>query len=148
MSQPISNPGSAFGYTSLEQTSSRRVMEVKTTVALSKGDVVAWVSQNTDVAPTVLAAIAGTTDPAVVCGVALNAAAANGTVLICRDGPCLVNISTGTVAHGERAILLSGATGFADGVAADATTIEGDTFGVFLGGEIGSTNQAVLDVRL
>lgn len=148
MSRTVSNPQGAFGYTTLEQTAHGDDWPVKLAVAVSKGDVLAWTAQATDIAPTVIPAITGTTDPSQVCGVALEAGAVGDTITMRRSGLVLVNIDTGTVAANERAILLAGGTGKADGIVADATTIEGDTFGVFLGAEVGTTNQAVLDVRI
>lgn len=148
MTSKISNPNGAFGYSTLEQTAPGLDWSVKLAVAVSKGDVLAWTAQATDIAATVIPAITGTTDPSQVCGVALEAGAVGDTITMRRAGPVLVNIDTGTVAANERAVLLAGGTGKADGVAADATTIEGDTFGVFLGAEVSTTNQAVLDVRI
>lgn len=141
----ISNPGGAYGYTALDQTADRDERTVIAASTVSKGDVVCWVTQATDTGPTVRRSTQGTDDPASVAGVALQNATVGKTFKICRDGPCLVNIGTGTVAAWERAVLLTGTPGAADGVVADATTISGDTFGTFLGGEIGTTNQAVLD---
>lgn len=144
----ITNPNGVGGATALNQNGPMLTAELVTTVACAKGDVMAWNTQATDTVPTIAPAITGTTNAQAIAGVALEAAAANKTVAICRQGPCLVNIGVGgVVAAWERAILLAGNTGKADGVAADATTVDGTAFGVFLGGEIGTTDQAVLDVR-
>jgi hypothetical protein len=146
----VSNPNSAFGYSTLAQTAVPDVVRtVKVTGAVTAGDVVVWTTQNTDVNATVRQADVSADDPALIAGVAITAAtAANETITICRLGPCLVNIGDATVAAGDRAAFHATTDGAADGAAADATTISGDTFGVFLGAEIGSTNQAVVDVHL
>lgn len=144
----IGNPGSAHGKTLLDDTTTggRTVWEYKTDGVVLEGDVLAWTTQTTDDVPTVHAADTDTDDPAVVCGVALEGAASGGIVRFVRNGPAKVNIGSGTVALGERAVATT-TVGVADGVAADATTITGDSWGVFLGAEIGTTNQAVVDVR-
>lgn len=143
----ISNPNGAFGQTAGDGNVDRATMTVFTTTAVSAGDVVCWVTLTTDVIPTVKISVQGTDDPASVAGVALEAASANTSVLICRNGPAKVNIGTGSVAAWNRCILLAGTNGAADDVTADANTIDGDTFGTWLGAEIGTTNQAWADIR-
>lgn len=138
----ITNSGGAYGYTALDQTSSRTVWEATTTTAVTKGDVLCWGTQATDTGPLVHISVQGTDDPASVAGVALHACAANKIVQFVRNGPCLINIGTGTVAAWERGVLLAGTPGAADGDAHDGSDIVGDSFGVFLGAEIGTTNQA------
>lgn len=147
----ISNPQSTgIGNTDLinAQQPSTRPIKVGS-VAVSAGDVVVWQAINTTTAPpTVIPQDAGTSDPATVAGVALHDAPVGGVVLVVRSGPCKVNIDDETVALGQQATCNATADGCALGVTADGTTVVGDTFGVFLGAEIGSTNQAYVDVRI
>lgn len=145
----ISNPNGAYATgTATIDGVDREIMEVLTTSALTVGDVVCWTTQATNTQPVVHISVQGTDDPASVAGVAVEVCAANRVAKICRGGPALVNIAAGTVAAWERCILLAGTPGAADGVAADATTIVGDNWGVFLGAEISTTNQAVADIRI
>lgn len=110
-------------------------------VAITEGDLLALVWDETT--QTIKVALADTDvhDPAMKVGVAAEAIPASSAGMVTLGGFARVNISTGTVAVGERLIMTSTA-GVADGAAADATTVEGDTHGVFLGDEIGTTNKA------
>lgn len=146
MALQIKNVVGGPGTNSLNNTADRYVIDVLTDGAVTAGDVVAWTTQTTDDVPTVHAADTDNDDPALVAGVAVNTASSGQVVTIVRSGPALVNISSGTVAAAERAIATTTA-GIADGVAADASTVVGDSWGVFLGAEVGTTNQAVVDVR-
>lgn len=85
-------------------------------------------------------------DPALIAGVACEAIPVSDYGKIVTLGPTIVNISDGTVSEGERAVFHATADGCADSAAADATTVEGDTFGVMLGAEIGATNTAWVKV--
>lgn len=147
----ISNPlGTGIGNTDLvnSQFPSTRPIKVGS-VAVTAGQVVVWEAINTTTAPpTVIPLDAGTSDPAMIAGVAVVGAGVGGVALICRSGPCKVNIDDDTVSAGQQATGNATADGCAAGVTADATTVTGDTFGVFLGAEIGSTNQAYVDVRI
>lgn len=145
--ETIKNTTSAFGLTTLNQTADRVVITAPCDAAVTAGDVLAWTTQTTDDAPTVHPHDISNDNEAVVAGIAINTAASGDLVKIVRSGPALVNIGSGTVALGERVIATTDA-GIADGVAADAATIEGDTFGVWLGAEVGTTNQAVADIHL
>lgn len=150
----IDNPGGAFGYTTLDQTTGVWYAEYKCSAPgggqgqPAKGDVVVFDSLAADAVVSVHKADVSADDPALVAGVAMEASSATGDVIkVCRAGPQITNIGAGTVAAAERAVFHATTDGAADGVAADATTVAGDTFGVWLGAEIGSTNTAVLDVR-
>jgi hypothetical protein len=148
MTGKIPNPSGAFGSATIDDAD-RIVMTVVSTSALAKGDVVCWTTTTSSAAaPVVHISVQGTDDPASVAGVAAEACSANETVQIVRQGPAVVSIGTGTVAAWERLILLAGTPGAADGLVADATSIVGDNFGVFLGAEDGTTNKAIADIRI
>ena len=149
MSEQVKNITGAFGRTGLNETADRKTLDVEASGAITAGDVVVWDTQNTDDKPTVAQAdVSETTEVVAVAGIAVNAASASGDVVtIVRDGPALCNISTGTVAFKEKAIFHASADGCADGETPTGSE-DGDYFGTWLGAEIGSTNQAVLDVRL
>lgn len=78
-------------------------------------------------------------DPAVKVGVALEAIASGGTGPVQHHGPCIVQTPATGPSVSELVILTSTA-GVADGLAADATAVVGDTHGVFLTDEIGTSN--------
>lgn len=145
----IGNPGGAQGYTTLDdivEGTGRVVLRYEASAAISDGDVVVFDTQTTDDKPTVDKAASGD-DPRAVCGVAIGGAAAGDIVKVCRLGPCKVNISTNTVVAWELAQRDGTTAGAAASVTGSATVEVGDYFGIFLGAEIGSTNQAVVDVR-
>lgn len=154
MSMLVNNAAGAYGQVGVENNG-RIVFPRLTSTAVSAGDVVvldALTDTGTDanVIVTVhIADVAGTPDdPVLVCGVALHDAASGDVVQVCEYGPCLVNVGDGTVAAGERATFHASTDGAADGVAADATTVAGDTFGVYLSAnDVPTTNKAVLFVR-
>lgn len=77
------------------------------------------------------------------CGVAQESAIAGDQILVCMSGFTLVNIGTTSPAAGNAA-LVAGASDGVVGVdtATDATDIVGAYVGVFLGPEVGATNQA------
>lgn len=112
-----------------------------TSVAITAGDLLALVWDET--AQSIKVALADTDvhDPAMKVVVADEDIAAGGAGLCVIGGFARVNIGSGSVAVGERLIMTTTA-GQADGAAADATTVEGDTHGIFLGDEIGTTNKA------
>lgn len=142
------NTSGAHGNTDLNSTADRLELVIEASGAISAGDVVVWDGQTTDDKPTVHKADVDTDDAALIAGVAVNAAAASGdSVRVVRNGPAIVNISTGTVAAGELATFHASTDGCADGAVGSGSTVMGDYFGAFLGAEIGSTNQAVVDVR-
>lgn len=138
-------PAGQFGYTGADQNNVPELIRMcKAAGVIAAGDIVSWVAVNTDVEATVEQTDVSDAAPNVIAGVALEAAAAAGDYIqVCRQGVCRVNIGAGTVAFGEVAGLHATTDGAAD--TADAT--EGG-FGVFLGAEIGSTNQAFVDVTI
>lgn len=144
----ITNPEGAYGQTPFpysERVPFKNVSAGNGTIL--PGDVVVWVWDETTQVLGVNKSDAGTSDPAMIAGVAAERITVGDTGLICVFGYTLVNIGSGTgdaVAAAERAIPHATTDGAADGVAADATTVAGDTFGVFLGDEVGTTNQAPL----
>lgn len=78
-------------------------------------------------------------DPAVRVGVATAAAASGAAARVVTRGPVIVN-TPATGPSISELVILTNAAGVADGVAADATTVAGDTHGVFLTDEIGTSN--------
>lgn len=139
----INNPTGAFGYTDLNQTIVPDEKEVMASGMITAGDVVVWDVQNTNDVPTLHSADVSADDAALIAGVALESVVSGDSVKVCRDGPCLVNIGNASVTEGQSA----GFHATTDG-AADNETSGTASFGTFLGGEIGTTNQAVVDVRL
>lgn len=146
MGDSITNPTGAFGQTPAPY--SKRVPFKNTGTGngvIALGDVVAFVWDETTQTLGVNKSDAGTSDPALIAGVASERIAVGSVGLVCVHGYTLVNIASGdAVAAGDRAIPHATTDGKADGVTADATIIEGDTFGVFLGDEVGTTDQAPL----
>lgn len=110
-------------------------------VAIAEGDLLAIVWDETAQSLKVALADTDVHDPAAKVAVADEAIPAGGAGLCVVQGFARVNIGSGSVAVSERLIMTANA-GEADGVAADATTVEGDTHGKFLGDEIGTTNKA------
>lgn len=78
-------------------------------------------------------------DPAVRVGVAIDGGASGRSIAVVVRGPAIVNTPATGPSISELLILTSDA-GVGDGVAADATTVVGDTHGVFLTDEIGTSN--------
>lgn len=111
-------------------------------VAIATYDLVVWVWDEATLKLKVKLADVSADDPALIAGVAQEPIPASGAGLVRTHGYSLVNIGDGTVAAGERAGFHATTDGAADSAAADATTISGDTFGVMLGDEIGTTNRA------
>lgn len=139
----ITDPQGTNGTTPYYGPETRPFLNHSASVAIPINSLVALVWD--EATQTIRVALADTDvhDPAVKVGVAAEEIAAglnNGGLVITR-GFALVNIGSGSVAVSERLILTANA-GEADGVAADATTVEGDTHGVFLGDELGTTNTA------
>lgn len=84
-------------------------------------------------------ATTATHDPAVKIGVALEDIAAGYAGRVCVQGPCVVKTPATGPSISEVAVLTATA-GELDGAVADATTVTGDTHGVFLTDEIGTSN--------
>lgn len=146
--QEITNPQGAFGYTAGDQKYPRRVEEFVAKVALTEGQAVVfdW-TESGEVLQVDLLDVAGSPDdPALMAGVVMEGEnpAAGETVKVVVWGFVHANIGDGTIAAGERAVFHASTDGALDGVAADATTVSGDTLGVWLGDEIGTTNQGPL----
>lgn len=141
----IQNPNGAFGVTDVRVKHPRTVdpfTNSSSSVAIAAGDVVVFDQMESATgALTVHRADVSADDPALIAGVAAEAIPASGTGLVVTRGFALVNIGNGTVSEGERMAFHASTDGCADSAAADASTISGDTFGVCVGAEIGSTNQ-------
>lgn len=140
ISNPLGTGVSNTDTTDAQQPTTRPIKVGST--AVTAGQVVVWDSVNTTTAvPTCSpGSVAATTR---VAGVVVQGAPAGGVALVARSGPVKVNIGSGTVTAGGQAT--AGAGGIA---VATAEPDAGATFGVFLGAEIGSTDQAYVDVRL
>lgn len=143
----ISNPAGAYGETGIDNNA-RVVHERVCSTAVLARDVVTFdVMTGTDELLSVHSGLT-TDDPALVAGVALHDAAAGEVVKVVEFGPAIVDIGANTVTAGMRAQRDGVTAGNASGVTADATTIAGDTFGVFLSAnDVPGTDQAIVFVR-
>lgn len=139
----ITDPQGTNGATAYYGPDVYPFLNASASVAIPATSLVAIVWDETTQTRRVALADTDVHDPALKVGVAVEdiAAGLNSGGLVAVRGPVLVNIGSGSVAAGERLIMTANA-GEADGVAADATTIEGDTHGVFGGDELGTTNTA------
>lgn len=144
----IQNPNGAFGVTDVRVKHARTedtFTNSSSSVAIAEGDVVVFDQMESATgALTVHQADVSADDPALIAGVAAEAISASGTGLVVTRGFALVNIGNATVSEGERMGFHASTDGCADSAAADASTISGDTFGVCLGAEIGTTNQCAV----
>lgn len=144
----IQNPNGAFGVTDVRVKHARTedtFTNSSSSVAIAEGDVVVFDQMESATgALTVHQADVSADDPALIAGVAAEAIPASGTGLVVTRGFALVNIGNATVSEGERMGFHASTDGAADSAAADASTIAGDTFGVCLGAEIGTTNQCAV----
>lgn len=149
----IENPNGAFGVTDVTVKHPRTTGvfgNSSTSVAISKGDVVVFDQMESATGElTVHQADVSADDPALIAGVAAEAIpASSATVreygLVIVRGLAIVNIGNGTVSEGERMAFHASTDGAADSAAADASTIEGDTFGVCVGAEIGTSNTCAV----
>lgn len=149
MSKQITNPFGAYGTSGIDENGPQTTWPFVANGSINANDVVTFATPTADDISTltVKQADVSADDPASVAGVALEGAADGESVLICMWGICLVNIGADTVAADELASFHASTDGAATGSVADATTISGDTFGVFRSAEIGSTNTAILFVR-
>lgn len=138
----INNPNDAFGYTEGEQTMWRLLAPCKNTgaTAISKGDVLAFDVETTDVTGGVHQADTDNDDPAMCKTVAASDIAINDTGLMIVLGYAIVNIGSDTPAVGER-LAPTTTAGVAASAAADANTIAGDTFATTMSVEHGTSNQ-------
>lgn len=87
-----------------------------------------------------------THDPATKMGVALEDIASGGVGQICVWGPCVVK-TPGTGPSANEVVIGTTTAGVADGLAADATSVSGDSHGVFLTDEIGTSDTAWVWLR-
>lgn len=116
----------------------RRIDTFECGGTIAANDLVAFVMA-TDGELKVDAATTATHDPAVRVGVALEAGVTGDFIQVVTEGPCIVNTPAAGPSVSEL-VVLTATAGVADGVAADATTVAGDTHGVFLTDEIGTSN--------
>lgn len=149
----ITNPNGAFGVTDVKVKHPRTAETFgnsSTTVAIAEGDLVVFDQMESATGElTVHQADVSADDPALIAGVAAEAIPASSATVreygnIIVRGLAIVNIGAGTVSEGERMGFHASTDGAADSAAADASTIEGDTFGVCVGAEIGTTNQCAV----
>lgn len=80
-------------------------------------------------------------DPAVKVVAALEAGAAGDVIRCVTRGPAIIN-TPGTGPSVSEVLILTNAAGVGDGLAADANAVAGDTHGVFLGDEVGTSNTS------
>ena len=143
--QVITNPLGAFGRTTGNEVNYQVVAPFEAAAAISANDLVAVAaSVNTDTTITVEQFDVSDALPELVLGVAKNAAAAGEIVEVVVHGYAICNIGSTSPAMGN--IVIIGASDGVAGVLAPAVagTITGDNFGIYLGTEIGSTNQAAI----
>ena len=143
--QVITNPLGAFGRSTGNEVNFQTVAPLEAAAAITAGDLVAVAaSVNTDTTITVEQFDVSDALPALVLGVAKNAAAAGEIVEVVVHGYAICNIGSTSPAMGN--IVIIGASDGVAGVLAPAVagTSTGDNFGIFLGTEIGSTNQAAI----
>ena len=143
--QVITNPLGAFGRSTGNEVNFQTVAPLEAAAAITAGDLVAVAaSVNTDTTVTVETLDVSDALPELVLGVAKNAAAAGEIVEVVVPGYAICNIGSTSPAMGN--IVIIGASDGVAGVLAPAVagTITGDNFGVYLGTEIGSTNQAAI----
>lgn len=143
--QVITNPLGAFGRSTGNEVNFQTVAPLEAAAAITAGDLVAVAaSVNTDTTITVEQFDVSDALPELVLGVAKNAAAAGEIVEVVVHGYAICNIGSTSPAMGN--IVIIGAGDGQAGVLAPAVagTITGDNFGIFLGTEIGSTNQAAI----
>ena len=144
-SQVLTNPLGAFGRSTGNEVNFQTVAPFEAAAAISAGDLVAVAATvNTDTTITVETLDVSDALPELVLGVAKNAAAAGEVVEGVIHGDASCNIGSTSPAMGN--IVIIGASDGVAGVLAPAVagTITGDNFGVYLGTEIGSTNQAAI----
>ena len=143
--QVITNPLGAFGRSTGNEVNFQTVAPLEAAAAITAGDLVAVAaSVNTDTTITVEQFDVSDALPELVLGVAKNAAAAGEIVEVVVHGYAICNIGSTSPAMGN--IVIIGASDGVAGVLAPAVagTITGDNFGIFLGTEIGSINQAAI----
>lgn len=140
----IANPLGAYGRTGIENNA-RLVWEFEASGTIGEGDVVMIDTlTSTDEMLSVKEATT-TAEPAMIAGVALHDAVSADVVKVVVLGPAIVNVGTNTVAAGQVASRDGTTAGIAAGTTADATTITGDSFGVFLSAnDVPSTDKAIV----
>jgi len=146
--QVITNPLGAFGLTTGASGNFQVVAPFYAAGAISANDLVAIAaSVDTDTtAITVETLDVSDSLPERVIGVAKNATSAAGeAVEVVVYGYAVVNIGDTSPTLDDLVTLHASTDGAAAAVSpADATTIVGDQFGIFLGTEIGTTNTAAI----
>lgn len=148
MSMLIANPAGAYGNTGVHNNA-RTVHERLASGTIAAGDVVVLDAlTGTDEIISVHSADVSADDVALVLGVAVHAAVANEAVKVVEYGPAIVNVGDATIAAGDQATFHATTDGAADGANADATTVSGDTWGVFISAnDVPSTNKAIVFVK-
>lgn len=116
------------------------VFDYPATAAVTAHQLVALTCDDTG-AISVAPADTDTHDPAVKVGAALNSAAIGEIVSTVVFGPALID-TPATGPSLSEVLILTSTAGTGDGAAADATTVAGDTHGVFLTDEVGTTNRS------
>jgi len=144
--QVLTNPLGAFGQSTGSSVNFQIVAPFKAAAAITAGDLVAVAaSVDTDTTVTVEQLDVSDSLPERVLGVAKNTAAADEVVEVVVFGYAVCNIGNTAPALDDLVTLHGSTDGAAGKVSpADANAIVGDHFGIYLGTEIGSTNQAAI----
>ena len=144
--QVLTNPLGAFGRTTGSEINYQVVVPFESVGVITAGDFVTVAADvSTDAAITVSTHDVSDALPELVIGVAKNATTAAGEICeVVVFGYAVCNIGSTSPARGN--IVIIGASDGVAGVLAPAVagTITGDNFGIYLGTEIGSTNQAAI----
>lgn len=127
----LTNPGGAFGGTVLNWQLPVSFKNADA-AALARGDV-CFCSFSTTTGEVTVTKAATTTDLDFLFGVVDEAIAVGDYGRVIIHGFAYVNVGGGTVAHGDGAIRSGATAGLAAPVTEDATTITGQTMGMFLG---------------
>jgi len=117
--------------------------------AIAVGEALMWVSP-TSTAPVSVTPMTVASDPRGFAGIALEVAAAGGTIRICTEGHCLVFANAQTVAANDVVLVPGANTGEASFTATDpaAATIVGTVLGVAFGVKLAATNLAPIYLRV
>lgn len=139
MTKQITNPGQAFGQTDAESNNYQQVAEFVANAAVTAGDAVGTVWDETAQTLKVTPADSDTSAYYGI-GVALDTVSAGDIVRVVVFGFAFVNIGSDTPAAYEN-IVLGTTAGTAVAQAAAETTVAGSILGFCLGDEDGTSNQ-------
>jgi hypothetical protein len=133
----------------LQSSGTERYLTARANVAIAKGQACAWNVAGVIGTPLSVGLMAVADEGFIFAGVAVNAAAAGGEVLLCTDGFCEVFFNAQTPAFGNK-VLKPGANAgepTASAAAGAATDIVGTYLGVVMAAKITGTNLALCFLR-